>query len=65
MLKRSRIGEKSIPLEYLDKCHSYHTKMISNKCLIQKQLILNGNKDIFQDKQELLSWIQQIEKFIT
>ena len=65
MLKRSRIGEKSIPLEYLDKCHSYHTKMISNKCLIQNQLILNGNVDIYKNQKELELWIKHIEKFIT
>jgi deoxyadenosine/deoxycytidine kinase len=65
ILKRSRTGEKYIPLDYLEQCHLYHKKMVSNPLITQKQLILNGNKDIFQDKQELLSWIQQIEKFIT
>ena len=65
ILKRSRTGENSIPLEYLDQCHLYHEKMMSHDNISKKQLILNGNTDKKENEKEWESWIQQIEKFIT
>ena len=65
--KRSRTGENSIPLNYLIKCHVYHEDMMDKEsigCICQNQLILDGDIDIFQNKEKLTSWIHQIREFI-
>jgi deoxyadenosine/deoxycytidine kinase len=62
--KRSRQGENIIPLEYLDNCDLYHEKMISSPSICKTQLILNGNKNIYDNEDELSNWILQIEHFI-
>jgi deoxyadenosine/deoxycytidine kinase len=64
ILKRSRTGENCIPLEYLDKCHLYHEKMMSDDNVTKTQLILNGNTDKHENKKEWEDWIQEIEQFI-
>ena len=64
ILKRSRTGENSIPLEYLDQCHLYHEKMMSHDNISKTQLILNGNTDKHENKKEWEDWIQEIEQFI-
>lgn len=63
--KRSRVGESGIPLEYLQDCHKYHNDMITvlNNQLI-KQIVLDGNQDIFENSVLLGEWIAQIEQFI-
>jgi deoxyadenosine/deoxycytidine kinase len=63
--KRSRVGESCIPLEYLQDCHKYHNDMITilNNQLI-KQIVLDGNQDIFENSIILGEWIAQIELFI-
>ena len=65
--KRSRIGEDSIPLEYLTECNLYHERMMdktSSACICQNQLIVDGNIDIFQNKEKLALWIQQFKQFV-
>jgi len=65
--KRSRTGESNIPLDYLQKCHKYHNKMLdvnSLSCVCQDQLLLNGNIDIYENKEQLDEWIEQINTFI-
>ena len=65
--KRARDGESTIPLEYLTNCHTYHENMLNtNKedCFCRKQIVLNGNVDIFKNTEELSSWIIRIEYFI-
>jgi deoxyadenosine/deoxycytidine kinase len=67
ILKRSRDGEGNIPLEYLEKCSNYHEEMMNLKnpnCLCKKQMILNGNVDIYESKDELNNWIQKVHSFI-
>jgi len=54
-------------LEYLENCSNYHDNMLnkdSNECICRDQLILDGNKDIRQDKNILKEWIHQIDTFI-
>lgn len=60
--KRSRKGENNIALSYLTECNKYHEEMI-NSLSIEK-LILDGNVDIFNEKDVLQEWINKIEKFI-
>jgi len=67
ILKRSRDGESNIPLEYLEKCSNYHEEMMNlnnPNCLCKKQMILNGNVDIYENEDELNKWIQNIHSFI-
>ena len=55
--KRSRDGEANIPLSYLENCSLYHDNMLDefmNKRICTNQLILNGNVDIYQNKNQLL-----------
>lgn len=64
--KRSRLGESNIPLDYLKSCHSYHTNMLN--CDFQKisnrQLVLDGNTDIYENSDILCDWIENIKSFI-
>jgi deoxyadenosine/deoxycytidine kinase len=67
ILKRSRTGESNIPLEYLENCHKYHTDMLdvsSLDCVCKEQLVLNGNVDIYENKEQLSEWIERINTFI-
>ncbi len=66
--KRSRTGESNIPLEYLQNCHKYHINMLdvnSESCICKEQLILNGNIDIYENKEQIIDWIKQIDEFIS
>lgn len=65
--KRHRDGEDKIPLEYLISCDNYHNNMLdksNNDCICNKQLILDGNLDIYTEKGVKENWIDRIEKFI-
>jgi deoxyadenosine/deoxycytidine kinase len=65
--KRSRTGESNIPLEYLQNCHKYHTNMLDVSlvdCVCKEQLVLNGNIDIYENKEQLSEWIEKINTFI-
>lgn len=65
--KRSREGEDKIPLDYLNLCSEYHEKMLdplSINCVCNKQLVLNGNCDIYQDNKVLEIWLDQTKNFI-
>lgn len=67
ILKRSRDGESNIPLEYLQNCSNYHDNMLdvlSNDCICNDQLVLDGNIDIYENKNQVDIWIQEIDKFI-
>ena len=63
---RSRQGEDIIPLDYLSLCHEYHEKFLeinSNNINIElncKQIILDGNIDIFNNPEILNEWIENI-----
>ena len=67
IIKRSRNGEDNIPLEYLITCDKYHNDMIKELKKIfhnHKQLILDGNIDIYEDKDKLKEWISNISELI-
>jgi len=66
ILKRSRTGEENIPLEYLTSCSNYHDNMLNKEneeCVCLNQLILNGNVDIYENKNQVKEWIDKIDKF--
>jgi deoxyadenosine/deoxycytidine kinase len=60
--KRSRQGENNIPLEYLKECDIYHEKMMNE--LKIDTLILDGNIDIYHNKEKLDEWMNNIKEFI-
>ena len=64
--KRSRLGESSIPLDYLVSCDTYHDDMldIEKQIMSKNQLVLDGNVDIFYSKDTLNEWIKRIKEFI-
>jgi deoxyadenosine/deoxycytidine kinase len=62
IIKRSRTGENNISLEYLQLCDNYHDIMIDT--LICNKMILDGNIDIYENKTQLNSWIENITSFI-
>ena len=65
--KRSRTVESNIPLEYLQNCHKYHNDMLnvnSVDCVCKNQLVLNGNVDVYENKEQINEWIEQINTFI-
>jgi len=64
---RSRNGESTIPLEYLEKCHSYHNNMInvfSKNCICKDQLIIDGSQNIYENAYLIDSWLEKIDTFI-
>jgi deoxyguanosine kinase len=66
IVKRSRTGEENIPLEYLTSCSIYHDNMLdkeNQECVCLDQLILDGNVDIYENKNQVNEWINEIEKF--
>jgi deoxyadenosine/deoxycytidine kinase len=66
IVKRSRTGEENIPLEYLTSCSNYHDNMLDKEnpeCICIDQLILDGNVDIYENKNQVNEWINEIEKF--
>jgi deoxyadenosine/deoxycytidine kinase len=66
IVKRSRTGEENIPLEYLTSCSNYHDNMLdkeNHECVCLDQLILDGNVDIYENKNQVNEWIIEIDKF--
>ena len=60
VLKRNRCGE-TISLSYLNKCHQYHEKWLSNEKNI---LILDGNSDFENDKHSIHNINKKIYHFL-
>lgn len=60
---RSRVGENSITLDYLTACDNYHNDMI--KHLPVETLVLDGNQNIFTQKNVLNDWLASIETFVS
>lgn len=60
--KRSRNGESTISLDYLNSCHEYHENMINIQTNTpQNVLELNGNLEIMDMKD---AWLKTITEFI-
>jgi deoxyadenosine/deoxycytidine kinase len=58
---RAREGEEIIPLTYLKECHNYHEYFLDEKNgITAKKIVLDGNVDIFKNKQILEEWLNQI-----
>jgi deoxyadenosine/deoxycytidine kinase len=65
--KRSRVGEEVIPLEYLKDCHKYHESFLDINIMkiSSRQIVLDGNIDIYENKEIMDKWLSQINLFIT
>jgi deoxyadenosine/deoxycytidine kinase len=65
---RSREGEENISLDYLTSCYKYHEDMMSffsnNIVSSDKQLILDGNINIYQNTHQMEDWIFAVNWFI-
>jgi len=65
--KRSRTGESSIPLDYLENCHKYHEDMLDttkDTCVCKDQIVFDGNIDIFQNEEHLEEWLDEINEVL-
>jgi len=63
--KRARDGETVIPLNYLKDCHNYHEEFLNENTGINgKKIVLDGNVDIYENKNIVSEWIEQINSFI-
>ena len=64
IVKRLRTGEENIPLDYLTSCSIYHDNMLDKEnpeCVCLDQLVLDGNVDIYENKNQVNEWIIEIE----
>lgn len=63
--KRNRIGEETVPLEYLKKCREYHENWLVNKKNI---LVINSNADVKYDCNDPhdkgMFWIKLIKNYV-
>jgi deoxyadenosine/deoxycytidine kinase len=65
ILKRSRMGESNIPLDYLKECHRYHDEMMDNSDLNSTvKVVLDGNIDIYENDSKTTEWINAVKLHI-
>lgn len=67
IIKRSRTGESTIELEYLESCKRYHDKwLINNKedTILRIDTSSDVSYDKNDDSDQGIQWLCQIEKFI-
>ena len=57
---RSRTGEETIPLEYLQDCHNHHEEYLSR----HNPIILDGNIDIYKNSLVLEQWLGHIDELV-
>jgi deoxyadenosine/deoxycytidine kinase len=63
--KRSREGEEVIPLSYLKDCNNYHNEFLDPiKGIKTEKLELNGNIDIYENREILDKWLEVIDGFM-
>ena len=63
--KRARDGEELIPLSYLQECHNYHEVFLDETSGIKtNKIILDGNIDIYENKQVIEQWLDTINNAI-
>lgn len=61
--QRDRVGE-TIPLDYLQACHQYHTQFIQAMHPVER-FVLNGNLDIYEDATVMEEWLEKLKQFIS
>lgn len=61
--KRNRQGEESIPVDYLKRCHSYHTKWISS---LERENVyyFDSSREIDTDKKVSFKYMENVLNFI-
>ena len=62
--KRSRDGESSISLEYLQRCQQYHDRWLKDKNIDTPLLTIDTNNDVTYNNDEGNLWITTITNFI-
>lgn len=62
--KRSRDGESSISLEYLQKCQQYHDRWLKDENIDTPLLTIDTNNDVTYNNDEGNLWITTITNFI-
>ena len=62
--KRSREGEDTIPLEYLESCDKYHEEMLQNSNTTSEKLVLDGNLNIYENSRQMEDWLYTFNYFI-
>jgi len=62
--KRAREGENNIPLEYLKMCDKYHEDMMENNHKNAEIKVIDGNIDVYENKNQLHDWLYEINWFI-
>ena len=63
IIKRSRDGENNICQDYLEKCDTYHNKMLDSD-ICDDIFDIDGNIDINEKKNQLDIWTNDVIKFI-
>ena len=58
---RNRLGESSIPIEYLSSCHNYHEEMMKIMTETNTHIkIIDGQQKIIDGQQKIINWINNI-----
>ena len=60
IIKRSRESESDIEIDYLKKLETYHNEWLENSTNV---LVLDGNKDFENNKEEFEIMLKKIESF--
>lgn len=65
IIKRSRMGESNISLDYLNACHNYHEEMMDNADLAHvDKTVIDGNLDIYENVDGKRKWLDAIKECI-
>ena len=63
--KRSRIGEETIPLDYLLDCHQHHEEYLNDVDILKcPKLVLDGNANVYKEQELLTRWIESIDRIV-
>jgi deoxyadenosine/deoxycytidine kinase len=62
--KRSRDGESNIALDYLQKCHEYHSKWIKHTETRILTLNVNDNVEVSVLQGKMQNWLYEAESFL-
>ena len=66
--KRSRVGENSIELDYLKKCHEYHCTWLNNTDAKLLRLDVNADVNVEYSEKEIDTqmgrWLQNTMEFL-